>query len=184
MARTVLPSWAVRVLMRRYIVSGMSNVVLMAYSISHHTLTLQYGFIDLCMIQSVRSCRAVYEKFTGGGDFKAETQRRMILFSSSAIIHSLSVLDLVRWTQYVSVDASSFSNSLFVIIASSSQNYTIFTPSPHPVTLTYCEFAFCRIGHFAASQILRASHRPSSSLQQQPSSRQSPLLRVGSQRYS
>ena len=69
MARTVLPSWAVRVLMRRYIVSGMSKVVLMAYSISHHTLTLQYGFIDLCMIQSVRSCRAVYEKFTGGGDF-------------------------------------------------------------------------------------------------------------------
>ena len=52
----------------------MSKVVLMAYSISHHTLTLQYGFIDLCMIQSVRSCRAVYEKFTGGGDFKAETQ--------------------------------------------------------------------------------------------------------------
>lgn len=60
--------------MRRYIVSGMSKVVLMAYSISHHTLTLQYGFIDLCMIQSVRSCRAVYEKFTGGGDFNAETQ--------------------------------------------------------------------------------------------------------------
>ena len=29
MARTVLPSWAVRVLMRRYIVSGMSKVVLM-----------------------------------------------------------------------------------------------------------------------------------------------------------
>jgi hypothetical protein len=52
----------------------MSKVVLMAYSISHHTLTLQYGFIDLCMIQSVRSCRAVYEKFTGGGDFNAETQ--------------------------------------------------------------------------------------------------------------
>ena len=103
--------------MRRYIVSGMSKVVLMAYSISHHTLTLQYGFIDLCMIQSVRSCRAVYEKFTGGGDFNAETQRRMILFSSSAIIHPLSVLDLVRSTQYVSVDASSFSNSLFVIIA-------------------------------------------------------------------
>ena len=82
--------------MRRYIVSGMSKVVLMVYSISHHTLTLQYGFIDLCMIQSVRSCRAVYEKFTGGGDFKAETQSS---------------------TQYVSVDASSFSNSLFVIIA-------------------------------------------------------------------
>lgn len=61
---------------------------------------------------------------------------------------------------------------------------TKFTPSPHPVTLTYCEFAFCRIGHFAASQILRASHRPSSSLLQQPSSRQSPLRRVGSQRYS
>ena len=52
--------------MRRYIVSGMSKVVLMAYSISHHTLTLQYGFIDLCMIQSVRSCRAVYEKFKDG----------------------------------------------------------------------------------------------------------------------
>ena len=82
--------------MRRYIVSGMSKVVLMAYSISHHTLTLQYGFIDLCMIQSVRSCRAVYEKFTGGGDFNAETQSS---------------------TQYVSVDASSFPNSLFVIIA-------------------------------------------------------------------
>ena len=66
MARTVIPSWAVRVLIRRYIVSGMSKVVLMAYSISHHTLTLQYGFIDLCMIQSVRSCRAVYEKFKDG----------------------------------------------------------------------------------------------------------------------
>ena len=35
MARTVLPSWAVRVLMRRYIVSGMSSVVLMALIISY-----------------------------------------------------------------------------------------------------------------------------------------------------
>ena len=35
MARTVLPSCAARVLMRRYIVSGMSKVVLMARIISY-----------------------------------------------------------------------------------------------------------------------------------------------------
>ena len=49
----------------------------------------------------------------------------MILFSSSAIIHSLSVMDLVRSTRYVSVDASISSNSLLVNIVSSASDYTI-----------------------------------------------------------
>ena len=47
MPRTVLPSCAVRVLMRRYIVSGMSNVVLMLTDYSIFRNRQQYGFMDL-----------------------------------------------------------------------------------------------------------------------------------------
>ena len=49
----------------------------------------------------------------------------MILFSSSNIIHSLAVMDLVRSTRYVSVDASISSNSLLVNIVFSASDYTI-----------------------------------------------------------
>ena len=47
--RTVTPSWAVRVLILRYIASGMSSVVLMGRMISKSDVALQYGFIDLWM---------------------------------------------------------------------------------------------------------------------------------------
>lgn len=50
MDRTVIPSCAVRVLILRYIVSGMSSVVLMADIIPNLSATLQYGFMDLCIL--------------------------------------------------------------------------------------------------------------------------------------
>ena len=47
MPRTVDPSCAVRVLIRRYIESGMSKVVLMAHIIDKPLRARQYGFMDL-----------------------------------------------------------------------------------------------------------------------------------------
>ena len=44
--RTVTPSCAVRVLILRYIVSGMSSVVFTGRMISKSRAALQYGFID------------------------------------------------------------------------------------------------------------------------------------------
>ena len=53
------------------------------------------------MIQSVRSCRAVYEKFTDGGDFNAETQRRREggRVSSRAIEVPLEIPDTWCWAR-------------------------------------------------------------------------------------
>ena len=47
MPRTVDPSCAVRVLIRRYIESGMSKVVLMAHIIVQPLRARQYGYMDL-----------------------------------------------------------------------------------------------------------------------------------------
>ena len=67
--RTVRPSSADRALMRRYIVSGMSKVVLMAHSISHRHLRCNMDLLIYAFSSAVvpfHSCMAVYEKFKDG----------------------------------------------------------------------------------------------------------------------